>query len=111
MAVNPKGRIENNLRKNNHMNTETSVDKKVDVAVVTTSGRYPQTGTDSVPGSQPVDVELKKAVKALHIVDTTNWVARVGGTEIDLTKSYDDNHLSGMVTIDYGPREGGGGQA
>jgi hypothetical protein len=81
----------------------------VDVAVVTTSGSYPTSGTDRVAAHQPVRNELTKAAKELHIVDTTGWIARVSGTEIDVDKSYVDNHLTGTVKIDYGPREGGGG--
>jgi len=84
-------------------------DNHVEVVVVTTSGRYPATGTNRVASHQPVQVELKKAADALHIVDTAGWIARVDGREIDPNKSYIDNHLTGTVTIDYGPREGGGG--
>jgi len=91
------------------MANEHSNDKHVEVAVVTTSGRYPNTGTDRVPANQPVSVVLKKAAKDLNIVDTTNWVARVSNREIDPAKNYEENDLSGTVTIDYGPREGGGG--
>lgn len=84
-------------------------DNHVDVVVVTTSGRYPATGADRVASHQPVRNELKKAAEALHIVDTAGWIARVAGREIDPDKSYVDNSLTGTVTIDYGPREGGGG--
>ena len=81
----------------------------VEVVVVTTSGRYPTAGTDKVPTHQPVKVELAKAARALGIVDTTSWVARVDGREIDVEKNYLENGLTGTVKIDYGPREGGGG--
>ena len=81
----------------------------VDVVVVTTSGSYPATGSDRVAAHQPVRNELTKAARELRIVDTTGWVARVGATEIDVDTSYIDNHLTGTVKIDYGPREGGGG--
>jgi hypothetical protein len=81
----------------------------VEVVVVTTGGSYPVTGTDRVAAHQPVRNQLAKAAKALHIVDTTGWIARVGGTELDVDKSYIDNHLTGTVKLDYGPREGGGG--
>lgn len=81
----------------------------IEVVVVTTSGRYPTTGTDEVPVHQPVSVQLAKAARALEITDTSGWVARVNGAEIDANKSYTDNHLSGSITIDYGKREGGGG--
>ncbi len=81
----------------------------IEVAVVTTSGRYPADGRDRVPSHQPVKVELAAAARALNIVDTSTWIARVGGREIDPNKSYVDNGLTSPVTIDYGPREGGGG--
>ena len=84
-------------------------DHHVDVQVVTTSGNYPNSGTDRVAANQPIKNELKKAAKELKIVDTTNWVATVNGTQIDPEKSYSDLGLSGTVTIDYGPAHGGGG--
>lgn len=83
----------------------------VDVVVVTTSGRYPATGTDKVSAHQPVRNELAQAARHLGIVDTTGWVARVDGREIDIDKNYIENGLTGTVKIDYGPREGGGGRA
>jgi hypothetical protein len=81
----------------------------VEVVVVTTSGSYPTTGTDRVSAHQPVRNQLAKAARELHIVDTAGWIARVDGREIDVEKSYVENHLAGTVRIDYGPREGGGG--
>lgn len=84
-------------------------DNHVEVLITTTSGDYPGTGTDRVSANQPVKHELKKAADELHIVDTSKWVATVNGTTIDPEKSYADNHLSGTVTIAYGPSEGGGG--
>jgi hypothetical protein len=81
----------------------------VEVRVTTTSGSYPKTGFDAVPAHQPVKQQLKKAADALTIVDTTGWVAKVNGTDIDTGKSYADNGLSGTMSIDYGPAEGGGG--
>lgn len=95
------------------MNTQSSgpTPEFIEVAVVTTSGRYPTTGFDKVAAQQPVQDELSKAANELHIVDTSGWVARVNGREIDPTKNYIDNQLtaSATVTIDYGPSEGGGG--
>ena len=85
-------------------------DSHVEGSVVTTSGNFPATGTDRVSSHQPVHVELAAATRKLEIVDTTNWVARVGGKEIDVNKSYVENGLTGTVKIDYGPREGGGGE-
>jgi hypothetical protein len=86
-------------------------DTHVQVVVITTSGSYPETGSDTVPAHQKVRQELKAASEALKLADTTGWVARVDGREIDPENSYIDNHLSGQVKIDFGPREGGGGCA
>jgi hypothetical protein len=82
----------------------------VEVSVVTTSGTYPATGTNRVASHQPVKVELAAAARKLEIVDTTNWIARVAGREIDVDKNYIENGLSGTVKIDYGPREAAGGR-
>lgn len=79
------------------------------VVVVTTSGTYPNTGADHVPINQPVRVQLEKAARALEITDTSGWVARVNGNDIDANRSYAENNLSGSITIDFGKREGGGG--
>lgn len=84
--------------------------KKVGVAIATTSGFYPETGFIQVPAHQKVEVELQKAAKAINLTDTSNWVAKVAGRTIDPNRSYAENQLSGEVEIDWGPREGGGGQ-
>lgn len=81
----------------------------IKVAVVTTSGVWPHEGFAVVPKTQPVKVQLQHAVKNLKITDVTNWVAKVGKKELNIDKNYLDNGLSGEVEIDYGPREGGGG--
>jgi hypothetical protein len=83
----------------------------VQVAVVTTSGSYPETGFDRTPANQKISVILKKAANKLSITDTTDWIAVVGDKELNTNAGYDDNGLSGQVEIDYGPREGGGGNA
>lgn len=84
-------------------------DNHVLVAVVTTSGSYPAEDFERVPANQKVRVFLKKAAQHLHIVSTENWIAKVNGREIDPEKTYEENKLRGKITIDYGPREGGGG--
>lgn len=81
----------------------------LEVAVLTTSGSYPEHGFEKTPSHQKVKVILKKAADKLGIVSTENWIAKVQGREINPDLSYDENHLTGKVTIDYGPREGGGG--
>jgi hypothetical protein len=84
--------------------------KHIFVAVVTTSGVWPQTGFDDVPLHQPIKVELLHAVKELKIKDDTkSWVAKVDGRELNIDKNYIENGLRCKVDIDYGPREGGGG--
>lgn len=83
----------------------------VEVAVVTTSGSYPKNGFERTPIRQKISVILKKAANKLGITDTSDWVATVGEGEVNADSSYLDNGLSGEVEIDYGPREGGGGNA
>lgn len=85
----------------------------VEVSISTTAGFFPIEGFNHVPANQPVHVELDKAKHALHIKDTTNWIASVAGPSgkrvIDASKTYAENGLSGKVEIDWGPSEGGGG--
>jgi len=84
-------------------------EQHVEVAVITTSGSWPTDGFDRVSAHQKVRVQLEKAAKHLHLTDTTNWIATVNNKEINVDASYIDNGLHGEVTIDFGPREGGGG--
>jgi hypothetical protein len=79
------------------------------VAIVTTAGAYPAEGFDEVPENQPIRVELDRAARELKLTDTTRWVAKFGGKELDVEKSYAANGLSGSVEINFGPPEGGGG--
>jgi hypothetical protein len=93
------------------MNTENAKpENHVEVVVVTTSGSWPDEGFERTPSNQKVKIVLKKAADKLNIVSTKNWVAKVNGREINPDLSYEENHLTGKITIDYGPREGGGGQ-
>lgn len=85
-------------------------EQQIEVSVVTTSGTYPLEGSDEVPIHQPVKVVLEKAQKKLEITDTAGWIVTAGGNTIDPTKSYADNGLKGSVTLDWGPKEGGGGK-
>lgn len=82
---------------------------KVQVAVVTTAGSFPSEGYEPEPIHQKVEQLLKKAAKQLGIIDTSRWIAKVSGREVDPAKSYEENDLSGQFEIDWGPREGGGG--
>jgi hypothetical protein len=79
------------------------------VAIITTAGSFPAEGFDEVPENQPIKVELARAAKELKLTNTTDWVAKVGNTELNIEQSYLANHLSGKVEINFGPRETGGG--
>lgn len=79
------------------------------VAVLTTSGRYPDEGFIQVPQHQPVKAILQKASKNLDLTDTEGWIARVNDLEIDTRSSYEANRLRGEIVLDWGPSEGGGG--
>jgi hypothetical protein len=81
----------------------------IDVEIVTTSGSWPHQGYEDVPVHQKIRVQLEKAAKQLHIADTNGWIATVSDKEINIDASYQENGLTGKVSIDYGPREGGGG--
>lgn len=83
--------------------------KKVQVSVYTTSGSFPGQGHIAADESDRVSEVLEKAKKALHLTDTSNWVATVDGRDIDPAKTFGQNGLTGTVVIQWGPREGGGG--
>jgi hypothetical protein len=83
----------------------------IDVAIITTAGAFPEEGFERLSINQPIKVQLSRAVAALKIKDTTDWIATHGTRELALGKSYAENGLSGQVTITYGKREGGGGAA
>jgi hypothetical protein len=83
----------------------------VEVAISTTSGFYPSTGYERVSIHQKIEVMLHKAAKALNLTDTSNWVVSVNKSPIDPSRSYEESGLKGRVDIDWGPREGGGGNA
>ena len=84
-------------------------DKLVHVSVYTTSGAFPRKGHQTVPASQHVSHILNEAKHALHLTDTTDWVATVDGQIINPDKSYQENGLADTVVLHWGPREGGGG--
>lgn len=90
-----------------------SKEQFVEVSVSTTAGFYPAEGTDRMPIHQKISVILQQAKNKLTISDVTNWVVSVndanGYRELDPENSYLDSGLSGVVEIDWGPREGGGG--
>lgn len=86
-------------------------EKFVQVAVITTSGSYPDQGFDRTPENQKIRVILEQTARKLKITDTSGWVALVGDKELNIEANFVENGLQGEVEIDYGPREGGGGCA
>lgn len=96
------------------MNTEKPPKEQfVEISISTTAGFYPAEGFERVPVHQKVSVLLEKAQKELNIKDIAGWIATVtdasGKRQIDPTRSYLDNGVSGKIEIDWGPSEGGGG--
>jgi hypothetical protein len=83
----------------------------VEVRVVTTAGVFPTAGFEREPANQPVARILERARHALHITDTSNWIAVAGGHRIDPNLSYAASHLGPRVEIDWGPDHGAGGRA
>lgn len=79
------------------------------VKVVTTSGTFPRHGYEREKPSDLVSKLLRKVAHALHLTDVSTWVATVEGQEIDPEKTYAENGLTETVTIQWGPKEGGGG--
>lgn len=86
-------------------------DKKVQVAVQTTSGRWPETGFESVPEQQKIAVAIERAVHALRLADTAGWIVIVAGREVEPQQTYRELTMHGEVVLDFGPRAGGGGHA
>jgi hypothetical protein len=88
-------------------------ERKVKIAISTTAGFFPAEGFDEVAANQKVEVQLGKTARKLEITNTENWVATVytptGKKTVVVASSYTDNGLSGEITIDWGPSEGGGG--
>lgn len=89
----------------------------IGVSVGTTSGFYPKEGYQRVPIHQKVKVILAHAGQELNITDTSWWIAVVKDLktntdrEINIDASYLENGLESQIEIDFGPREGGGGNA
>jgi hypothetical protein len=89
--------------------TKQAAERTINVRVITSSGQYPEHGHDKVPLSELVEAVLTRAANKLQILDTTNWVANVNGSPIQVTSSYAQLGLHGEVKIDWGRSEGGGG--
>lgn len=84
----------------------------VAVAVITPVGTYPDNDDyRRVPGTTVVATVLDEAAKHLKITNTTDWVTHVDGHHhhLEVGRSFKDNHLHGIVEIEWHKREGGGG--
>ncbi|MGI8641652.1 MAG: hypothetical protein ACR2MG_17120 [Pyrinomonadaceae bacterium] len=103
--------MKDETKKDNQEEDKAHKEKFVNVAVITTSGSYPDHGFEQIPENQKVRVILEKATKHLKIADTKGWIALVDEKEINIEASFADNNLHSKVEIDFGPREGGGGCA
>lgn len=86
--------------------------KEVDVAVavITPAGVYPDDEDfRRVAETTVIAVVLEEAKNKLKITNTTDWVARVHEREIDVSHTFRQDRLSGIVEIEWHKREGGGG--
>ncbi|MBS0505257.1 MAG: hypothetical protein JSS55_15970 [Proteobacteria bacterium] len=82
---------------------------KVLVVVVTTAGVFPAEGAKRYADSTTVATILEQARKKLKITETPGWVAVVDNRDVDPALTLGQAGLAGSVTIEWGPREGGGG--
>jgi hypothetical protein len=82
------------------------------VAVLTTSGRWPEHGFEKAPTHEKVQHVLDQAIRHLHLAGTQGWIAMVGSKELNAGESFEKNGVTtGDAVIDFGPRHGGGGRA
>ena len=84
--------------------------RPIAVAVITTSGTYPdENDYRRAYPAELVSEILAKAAERLHLTNTTDWDAYVENRPIDPKKSFQENDLHGIVEIEWHKREGGGG--
>ena len=79
------------------------------VRVITTSGAFPRTGENRVKETTLISFVLDDAASDLRLTDTSGWVAREGGRQINPERTFAEEGLHGLVKIHWGPPEGGGG--
>jgi hypothetical protein len=80
------------------------------VAVITPVGIYPdEDDFRREPETTVIEKVLKAAADKLKITNTSDWVAKVDGRKLDPQKTFKQEHLSGIVEIEYHKHEGGGG--
>lgn len=82
----------------------------VAVAVITPVGTYPdEDDYRRVRDTAVISEVLEQAAKKLKLTNTSDWVVSVHGREIDIHRTFREDHLSGIVEIEWHKREGGGG--
>ena len=82
----------------------------VAVAVITPAGIYPDDDDyRRIRDTTVIATVLEEAKTKLKITNTTDWVARVHEREINVDHTFRQDHLSGIVEIEWHKREGGGG--
>ncbi|MBB4374429.1 hypothetical protein GGD63_007259 [Bradyrhizobium sp. cir1] len=82
----------------------------VAVAVITPVGVYPdEDDFRRVAESTIIEKVLQEAATKLKITNTTDWVAKVDGRQLNVNHTFKQEHLSGIVEIEYHKHEGGGG--
>jgi hypothetical protein len=85
-------------------------EQDVAVAVITPVGIYPdEDDFRRVAQTTVIDDVLKAAAVKLKITNTTDWIAKVDGQKIDISKTFKHEKLTGIVEIEYHKHEGGGG--
>jgi hypothetical protein len=79
--------------------------------VLTLSGVFPMEGALRTDGSELISSVLAKAAKKLNLTDTSGWVVNVAGRDINASLTFAQAALSGVIELEWMPREGGGGNA
>ena len=82
----------------------------VAVAVITPVGIFPDDEDfRRIPKTEVISEVLAEAAKELKLTNTSDWVASVEGREIDVHRTFREEHLAGIVEIEWHKHEGGGG--
>lgn len=83
---------------------------KVLVSVVTTAGVFPAEGSARYSVTTTISAVLADAKASLRIAQVpSDWVVMVGSADVNPAMTFAQAHLLGLVKIEWGPREGGGG--
>ena len=84
---------------------------KLLVTVLTLEGIFPAEGALRVEASERISTVLEKAAKKLELTDTSTWIVSANGKDVEPAHTFAQAHLSGVVELEWMPREGGGGHA